>query len=362
MSKRKYRTGFTLVELLVVIAIIGILVGLLLPAVQAAREAARRMQCQNNIRQVALSLHNFESAFKKLPPASSVPWGRYGKDDAHMDYTGPFGPNWAVLILPYIEQSSLYQLANVTSFPGVVISSPNGHPPSGVDGLTWRSVVGTRMPAFLCPSDAFNANNFVSASVPGVTGGWARGNYGVTAGYEDYDHVAGGASYKSSSSNVAGKAGLNSSPVMSSNFGSRFAAITDGLSNTTAVAELRSGLTAVDPRGVWALGFPGASIVNAGRAAYNPTPNNVLGGTSADGGDELQSGNLYCNPDGARLRMGCTTSGTLMTSAMARSLHTGGVNIAMVDGSVKFLSNNIDELNWCRLESKDDGQIVDTEL
>jgi prepilin-type N-terminal cleavage/methylation domain-containing protein/prepilin-type processing-associated H-X9-DG protein len=353
------RRGFTLIELLVVIAIIAILIGLLLPAVQKVREAANRMSCSNNCKQIGLALMNYESSYEKFPPASQVPWGRVGKDDCHMDYTGPFGPNWAVLLLPYIEQDNLYRQANVASFPGVPIGTPNGTPPPGVDGMGWRTVVGTTVKTYVCPSDSKTRIMFNSPSVPGTPDGWARGSYGVTAGYEDYDHVAGGATFKSSKKNVAGAAGLISSPMMSSNFGCKIADITDGTSNTIMVAELRAGLTPLDPRGVWALGFPGSSIVNGGRGAYNPTPNNLLGGTSDDGGDELQDGALYCTLQGASVKMGCTTAGTLMTSAMSRSLHTGGVNCCMGDGSVRFVKDTIAELNWCRYLSKEDGQIID---
>ena len=170
--------------------------------------------------------------------------------------------------------------------------------------------------------------------------------------------MAGGATYSSSKKQVAGANGLVSSPVMSSNYGAAIPHVTDGTSNTALVGELRAGLTQIDPRGVWAMGFPGASIVNGGRGSYNPSPNNLLGGTAADGGDELQDGSRYCSPQGAALGMGCTTSGTLMTSAMSRSLHTGGVNVCLADGSVRFIKNSITELDWCRLLSKSDGQIL----
>ena len=239
------RLGFTLIELLVVIAIIAILIGLLLPAVQKVREAAARMACSNNIKQLGLGLHNYESANSKFPPASQVPWGRPGGDDCHMDYTGQFGPNWAVLILPYIEQNALYTQANVMSFPGVAFAV-NGTTPSGVN-QSWRVVVGTNIKTFLCPSDSSNQVPYFNSSVPGATNGWARGNYGVTAGYDDYDHVAGGVTFASSKGQVSGANGLVSSPVMSSNYGCKITDISDGTSNTAMVGELRTGLSAIDP-------------------------------------------------------------------------------------------------------------------
>ncbi|MGO8747885.1 MAG: DUF1559 domain-containing protein [Thermoguttaceae bacterium] len=360
---RSRRKGFTLVELLVVIAIIGILIALLLPAVQAAREAARRTQCTNNVHQLGLGLLNFESTYKKLPPASQVPWGQIGGGDCHMEYHGSFGPNWAVTILPYIEQGPLYTQAQVSTFPGVTYTVNNTDPGASE---AWRVIVGTPISGFLCPSDTnFNSKPFVNALVPGGPlpapaggNGWYRGNYGVNAGYEDYDHVAGGAEKMTSASNVAGAAGLWSSPVMSSNYGAALGEITDGTSNVLMLAELRAGLVTTDPRGIWAMGFPGASVVNAGRSSYNPSPNNLLGGIADDGGDELEDGSVYCNPLNAARGMGCTTSGSLMTSAQSRSNHPGGVTAGFCDGSCHFISNTIDELNWCRLQSKDDTQLL----
>jgi prepilin-type N-terminal cleavage/methylation domain-containing protein/prepilin-type processing-associated H-X9-DG protein len=346
------RHGFTLIELLVVIAIIAILIGLLLPAVQKVREAAARMQCSNNLKQLGLALANYESTYQKLPPASLIPWypGVRDKDD-FLDFTGPFGPNWAVLILPWIEQNNLYNVANPLSYPGVPIVV--GVRPVNAN-QTWRSIVATEVKTYLCPSDGANSQHYKDPLVS--PGEWARGNYGVTAGWEDYDHVANGNVKVTTSAGVM--RGFASSPLMSANYGARYAEVTDGLSNTIAVGELRAGMSPLDPRGVWALGFPSSSIVNAGRAAYNPTPNNNLGDSGHDG-DEIQTCFEFWAPGiGSRDGLGCIRDGNLMTSGMSRSRHTGGVNACFADGSVHFIANGISEQTWCFLISKADGQVL----
>ena len=345
------RKGFTLIELLVVIAIIAILIGLLLPAVQKIREAANRMKCSNNLKQIGLALMTYEGTNEKLPPASQFPWQPTGNgSDDFLRMDKPFGPNWAVLLLPYIEQDNLYKQSNAQNYPGVAITP--GVVPAGTD-QSWRAIRNVEVSTYKCPSDPNNKNHFTNPAATNLEADWARGNYGVTASFEDFDHLSNGTSY--TSKKIPGYTAApytTASPMMSGNYGAKIAEITDGTSNTAMVAELRSGLSALDPRGVWALGFSGASIVNAGRNNTNPTPNNYLGTSSQ--GDEIALCSTFWTVDsGPKFGMGCT--GTIMTSAQARSAHTGGVNVGLGDGSVRFIKNSIDQATWCLLLSKADG-------
>jgi prepilin-type N-terminal cleavage/methylation domain-containing protein/prepilin-type processing-associated H-X9-DG protein len=362
------RSAFTLIELLVVIAIIAILIGLLLPAVQKVREAAARIQCANNLKQIGLALHNFHDNFKKFPPASTVPYAAVN-NDSNLQMEMPFGPNWAVWILPYVEQNNLYQQANPGSYPGIAVPNVSSYSklkanPSLLAGIntTWRVLRGAVVPIYQCPSDGNNQtpyNDPAGTTCPPETG-WARGNYGAVAGFDDYDHVNGGNPYTSSAGGKGSPLyGVVSSPVMSANYGAKIQAITDGSSNTLAVAELRSGINQLDPRGTWALGFPSASIVNAGRAAYNPTPNNNLGDSGNDG-DEIENCYKFWAPGiGSLQGMGCINDkGAIMTSGMARSLHAGGINAVFCDGSVHFIGNTITEFTWGLLSSKADGLVL----
>lgn len=105
----RQRSGFTLIELLVVIAIIAVLMGLLLAAVQKVREAANRMSCTNNLKQIGLALQSYHSANGRFPPAVAMPYAKESVDELTGGSANPFGPNWAVYLLPYVEQENLYQ-------------------------------------------------------------------------------------------------------------------------------------------------------------------------------------------------------------------------------------------------------------
>ncbi|HEY2786777.1 MAG TPA: DUF1559 domain-containing protein [Fimbriiglobus sp.] len=358
------RSGFTLIELLVVIAIIAVLIGLLLPAVQKIREAAARMSCSNNLKQIGLALMNYEGTYGKFPAASQVPWMSGPDHDEYMQLEVPFGPNWAVSILPYIEQGNLYNQGNVSSYPGIPLTIGTTPAYSSVNN-SWRAVGGVEVKTYLCPSDPNNKQHYTDpASNPfNPTIGWARGNYGATASCQDYDHLAWGATKTNKVLGVP----MVASAMMSANYGAKISEVTDGTSNTAMVAELRAGITSLDPRGVWALGFPSSSIVNAGRDATNPTPNNRLGDADASGkykfGDELEfCTTKYANPtQGSKDGMGCYGK-SLMTSGQSRSMHSGGVNVCLGDGSVHFVKDSIDQVTWVNLLSKADGNVITGEF
>jgi prepilin-type N-terminal cleavage/methylation domain-containing protein len=306
------RDAFTLIELLVVIAIIAILIGLLLPAVQKVREAAARMQCANNLHQLGVAAHDYHDSHGSLPPASMVPYAVQNQD-ANLDMTLPFGPNWAVLILPYIEQDNLYRQSGADLYPGIPIV-PGAPPPAYANfNNSWRSLRGVVVKTYQCPSDPNNRTPYNDASGNGPPEtGWARGNYAANAGFDDYDHVSGGVDWISARKGSPLK-GVVSSPVMAANYGAKLTAISDGTSNTILFNEIRAGISPLDPRGTWALGFPGASITNAGRQAYNPTPNNMLGDSGNDG-DELQTCfEFWYVGIGSQAGMGCIQGGSLMT-------------------------------------------------
>jgi prepilin-type N-terminal cleavage/methylation domain-containing protein len=328
--------GFTLVELLVVIAIIGVLVALLLPAVQSARESARRTQCTNNLKQIALSAHNHHDTNNRLPEAVQMSYftSPQGKIASGQDYNQPFGPNWAVLLLPFIEGGNAYEQYDVADY-------------RKTGGQTWRGIRSSVFSFYRCPSEGRSRDPF-----PQAGGGWARGNYAANAGptwwYLTPNGTVPKPGYESDPN--WGLAG----PVMSANYGAKFNDILDGLSNTLIFAEVRNGYVPADIRGTWAMGLPGASVICAHAIGDCRFPNDDLPAS-----DDIQDcDKFYFDDLGPKHKFGCS-KGWQNMQAQARSMHTGGVVIyALGDGSVKAVIRNIEQSIWFRLNSPNDGVAI----
>ncbi len=314
VCKRRSGSGFTLVELLVVIAIIGILIALLLPAVQAAREAARRMQCTNNLKQVGLALHNYAQALRSFPPGCIVsvggpsafdPWG-----EAAQTSTGSHGTSWMLQILPFMEQASAHkQWSFATSVTGNA------------------AIAQLDMPGFYCPS---RRNEVRSEDQPRLR------NTSWQGGGNDYGGCAGGGRTFTESGNkpfVASAADTWQNSLRSGMFipnkAARFNAVQDGTSSTIMTGELQrlTGTTSSTPpaqqsQDGWPVG---------GSATLFSTTDHDWGSTYPGG-----MNNNYFESPGSR--------------------HSGGANFGMADGSVHFLSENIDRQLFRLLGSMADGE------
>lgn len=348
-----FRRGFTLVELLVVIAIIGVLIALLLPAVQQARESARRMQCTNNLKQISLAAHNFHDTFGTLPAAiySDGIADLYSSDiETHKSWdinsASLRGPNWAVVLLPFIEQNSLYDVLEVNTNATGSQNKWN----EAATLSTGELVRSQTVSGYLCPS-ATGTDRLMSQA----GGSWARGNYGANSGPCRNQSLSGSHMYNCNFS-------LPGGGVMTANWGEALGKLTtqDGTSNTVMFAELRAGLAPEDVRGTWALGWPGASTL-AGAATGDLLGPNSKHSRSDDiqgctASRNLAGGGTDAEKEAAlgRLGMGCYDSSVYQ--AGTRSQHPGGVLVSYCDGSTRFVPDNITHRNWYRMLSRADGE------
>ncbi len=361
MFVKKQRTAFTLVELLVVIAIIGVLVGLLLPAVQAAREAARRMSCSNNFKQIGLGLHNYHATFSQLPMHAG------GTTQTHIN---PANANsnrmflsYLVGITPFIEQQALWeQISNGRD-------SNSTHPPMG--SVPWDTGFEpwmTDVATFRCPSD------------PGVgLPAMGRANYAACMGDHMYLVSTGGKNdrgfYESKdddNAQISGDSTSNDSATAQAarqtNRGvfwmhhkTAFRDCLDGTANTIACAEIATSLGAREVLSNYVTGVNNALVSSSGLDVQrcldevDPTRpqfyrnNNVAGvDTAASQGKGFRWGNSFLHqtsiqtiipPNGPSCTRGGDASQGVNT---AGSRHQGGCHVLMLDGAVKFITSSID--------------------
>ncbi|MFM7318686.1 MAG: DUF1559 domain-containing protein [bacterium] len=307
IPEKPARQAFTLIELLVVIAIISVLISLLLPAVQSAREAARRIQCINNMKQLGLALFNYHDAYNRLPIGAIGRSQATGLPPAGPQYRRPF----CISLYPYIEHSAIYSsYNNLLSF-----NVPEN-----------ESTRMTRIQTWMCPSDTvymFNAGGTSPTTVMDY-----KGNYGVNWGTGSFfPQSAGG------------------SPFWIS-YGSTFAEITDGTSNTLAMMEMiqvpqPNGVTPVDRR---------ARIWNDEPGTYQISTR--IGPNSAQ--PDLGQCQNYIS-----LQAPCTnTADALLHSLGSRSRHAGGVNVILLDGSVRFMKNSVAMATWQALSTIRGGELI----
>jgi prepilin-type N-terminal cleavage/methylation domain-containing protein len=323
------RKGFTLVELLVVIAIIGILVALLLPAVQAAREAARRAQCQSNIKNAALAVMNYESSNKILPMGMTFEPTVANRNDIH--HLARFGPNWIISVLPYLEEQALYDTFDFAK--PINLQAP-------LDATNRnRTARGAEISVLLCPSDQFNREFYQGAAGSPHGDNWARGNYAANAGGADIypgatdSHMSGPDSLGWKNDRKRGVMGPNTSVPLRR--------IIDGTSKTILVGEIRAGVNSGDSRGVWAMGHAGPSLV-AGYGSNGDDNGPNVCNPRAD--DIYFSGTCESASAIAMLQAECMTCDAVNYFAQqtVRSAHIGGVFVAMCDGSVTFVSDDVE--------------------
>lgn len=341
---RHHPRAFTLVELLVVIAIIGILVALLLPAIQAAREAARRISCQNNLHNLAIAVLNYENQKSGLPPVASTDpagevWGSI--NDIERDLS------WIVRVLPFMEDEAMADQFDLEKTLSQINLQPDTPRP-------WQS-----QPAILmCPSDGAQGRVYTPAAARG--GGFppgfvfGKGNY---AAYVSPIHII----------------CMRTFPGAMIDELQPLSRITEGTSKTLMLAEVRTRDNTSDPRGVWAAALTNGTVLafdmhdraagtgcgSKRNSPYNPQENLAIDALTPNSHPTGNSDRLRECPEGniaALELMPCDVYNGTWTAGAPRSRHPGGVNTANVDGSVEFLNDDINKFVMARMISINDGQ------
>jgi prepilin-type N-terminal cleavage/methylation domain-containing protein/prepilin-type processing-associated H-X9-DG protein len=343
MNRPRAPKGFTLIELLVVIAIIAVLIALLLPAVQQAREAARRTQCKNNLKQLGLALHNYHDNTNCFPPGNVVPEGNVAPSSSSSG-----GASWLVRVLPMIDQAAAY---NQMVFAGTDWAMQTGSSPN----RNWAVVNTLRVSALNCPSSTLpQVRNQTSSS--GTTGLGAPtsltyqvGNYVGIAGC--YDNAATGVCCPSPSTWTGYYRSNYNGMIVASNgtYGDarpvRIADATDGTSNTIMVGEQG----ALDQN----CGLPNN---NKDCRAGNWDGGAWSGGQGGDGGSWLNMTIIRSPINSTQGANG--DEQPYYRHTRINSQHTGGAHLLFADGAVRFLSNNMDYLTLERIASRNDNAVV----
>jgi prepilin-type N-terminal cleavage/methylation domain-containing protein/prepilin-type processing-associated H-X9-DG protein len=361
LMKAPGRRGFTLIELLVVVAIIGVLIALLLPAVQAAREAARRSQCSNNLKQIGLAMHNYHTSNNSFPQGASlapidVPFVLSPSNNPTNWSNITSWNNWSAqsLLLGYLEQAPLYSSINFNYAPQWANN------PCFFINSTASSTV---LSIFVCPSDAYSGkdgwNNSYAASMGTTNIGYPFND----ADWNNYHKSTGAFAYQRAYS-------ING--------------FTDGTSNTIAYSEFlvnkptskavpgkATGATAGSTANrVYDVGTVAFTAIQADWTACS-TKFQSPGGAGNGPGSEWATGamgytmfNTIVPPNGggtikwSACRMDCCVQAQHADYVNAMSNHPGGVNVALADGSVRFIKNTIAVPTWWALGTKDNGETI----
>jgi len=388
MKFHRSRRGFTLIELLVVIAIIAVLISLLLPAVQSAREAARRAQCTNNLKQIGLAMHNYLTANNVFPPGTA----------ASYNTVNPFGgcvalQGWSAqsLMLSYLEQTPIYNAANFSLDPYYDYNT--GQVPGANDTAKY-----TRLAVFICPSDT-NAGQQGGQSSP-------LNNYYASEGTTDYANAG---VLNVPANCIGGSTGSTGLFFYAISYGIQ--QITDGTSNTVAFSEALTG-----SNGTVAQNYITGVYINVPYVATNqapwyydvwqsitpttpgPPPGSVMAGIFqqcstlfatatannvftpnqgwlwAYGTEGMTMFNTIVPPSSQQYKWGnCRFGGAIVSSLVsgvsadhanimnATSNHPGGCNVLMADGHVQFIKSSISMNTWWQLGTRAGGEVISSD-